>query len=83
MERNTSLDNQNINDYQVVEYIESTGTQYIDTGFIPNQDTSIELSLYTSQLGAQDFLVQVVQVMDMFMDYMMVLMQYGIIIIMI
>ena len=48
--------NQNINDYQEVEYIESTGTQYIDTGFIPNQDTSIELSLYTSQLGAQDFL---------------------------
>lgn len=26
-----------------VEYIESTGTQYIDTGVIPNQDTSIEI----------------------------------------
>lgn len=26
-------------EYQEVEYIESTGTQYIDTGFIPNQDT--------------------------------------------
>lgn len=24
-----------------VEYIESTGTQYIDTGFVPNQDTRI------------------------------------------
>lgn len=26
-----------------VEYIESTGTQYIDTGFKPNQDTRVEL----------------------------------------
>ena len=29
--------------YQEVEYIESTGTQYIDTGFIANQDTAVEL----------------------------------------
>ena len=29
--------------YTEVEYIESTGTQYIDTGFIPNQDTKVEL----------------------------------------
>ena len=28
-------------EYQEVEYIESTGTQYIDTGFKPNQDTGI------------------------------------------
>ena len=27
--------------YQQVEYIKTTGTQYIDTGFIPNQDTRI------------------------------------------
>ena len=27
--------------YQQVEYIESTGSQYIDTGFIPNQDTRV------------------------------------------
>lgn len=27
--------------YQEVEYLESTGTQYIDTEFIPNQDTRI------------------------------------------
>ena len=26
-----------------VEYLESTGTQYIDTGFIPNQDTGIDI----------------------------------------
>ena len=30
-------------EYQEVEYIESTGTQYIDTGVKPNQDTSVEL----------------------------------------
>lgn len=29
--------------YQRVEYIRSSGTQYIDTGFTPNQDTSVEL----------------------------------------
>ena len=27
--------------YTLIEYIESTGTQYIDTGFKPNQDTSV------------------------------------------
>lgn len=30
---------------EYVEYIESTGTQYIDTGFIPNQDTKIEMEV--------------------------------------
>jgi hypothetical protein len=29
--------------YQRVEYIESTGTQYIDTGFKPNQNTKVEI----------------------------------------
>ena len=29
--------------YTQLEYLESTGTQYIDTGVIPNQDTSVEL----------------------------------------
>ena len=29
--------------YTRLEYIESTGTQYIDTGFIPNQDTRIDM----------------------------------------
>lgn len=41
--------------YKQVEYIESNGTQYIDTGFIPNQDTSVELHFSTSKLGNQDF----------------------------
>lgn len=27
--------------YMELEYIESTGTQYIDTGFVPNQDTRV------------------------------------------
>lgn len=26
-----------------IKYLESTGTQYIDTGIVPNQDTSVEL----------------------------------------
>ena len=30
-------------EFQEVEYIESTGTQYIDTGFTPNQNTKTEL----------------------------------------
>ena len=30
-------------EYQQVEYIKSTGTQYIDTGFIPNSNTTIEM----------------------------------------
>lgn len=29
--------------YNEVEYIESTGTQYIDTGFKPNQDTRLDI----------------------------------------
>jgi len=32
-------------DYQLVEYIESTGTQYIDTGYIPKTNTKLELTL--------------------------------------
>ena len=31
--------------YTQVEYIESTGTQYIDTGFTPNQDTKIVIDM--------------------------------------
>lgn len=33
------------NDLVVLEYIESTGTQYIDTGFKPNQDTKISITV--------------------------------------
>ena len=31
--------------YQEVEYIENTGTQYIDTGYVPNPNTEIETKL--------------------------------------
>lgn len=41
------------NEYQQVEYIESTGTQYIDTGFIPTQNTKIEMD-YTSTKTVED-----------------------------
>ena len=34
------------NEYTRLEYIESTGTQYIDTEFKPNQDTRVILSAY-------------------------------------
>ena len=33
--------------YTQVDYIESSGTQYIDTGFIPNQDTSVYAKIST------------------------------------
>lgn len=36
------------NEYQEVEYIESTGTQYIDTTYIPNSNTKIEMKLSNS-----------------------------------
>ena len=32
-------------EYQQVEYIESTGTQYIDTGVIPNNETGLKIKL--------------------------------------
>lgn len=35
--------------YMELEYIESTGTQYIDTGFKPNQDTRVILDVQLSQ----------------------------------
>lgn len=34
-----------------VEYIESSGTQYIDTGFAPNQDTSIIMDVQPLKTG--------------------------------
>ena len=35
--------------YQQVEYIESTGTQHIDTAFVPNQDTKIMLEIMPTE----------------------------------
>lgn len=39
--------------YTLLEYIESDGTQYIDTGFKPNQDTKVVLDFYSS--GASSY----------------------------
>lgn len=33
--------------YTNIEYLESTGTQYIDTGFIPNQNTGFDIDFIT------------------------------------
>lgn len=38
------------NQYKEVSYIESTGTQYIDTEFMPNQKTSVEI--YGNQISS-------------------------------
>lgn len=37
-------------EYTQVDYIESTGTQYIDTLFYPNQDTKVEITFETLTL---------------------------------
>ncbi len=39
------LQTENNEEYTVLEYIESTGTQYIDLGFNPNENTKIEIEL--------------------------------------
>lgn len=38
-------------EYQEVEYIESTGPAYIDTGFVPNTNTKIDIEFETIQKG--------------------------------
>lgn len=44
-------------EYQEVAYIESTGTQYIDAGLIPNQDTRVVAEhLYTKQPQNRGFI---------------------------
>ena len=53
------------NEYQEVEYIESSGTQYIDTSYIPNQDTLINCHInMTSYNGNDVFFGQRVAYMD-------------------
>lgn len=50
---NWLLNNNKFNkEYQEVEYIESTGTQYIDTEYYPNQDTKFELKYYLLEAGS-------------------------------
>ena len=36
-------------EYQKIEYLESTGTQYIDTGFVPNQNSGINIDFYVTR----------------------------------
>lgn len=38
--------------YTEVQYIQSTGTQYVDTGFKPNQDLRVLIKLSTSETGS-------------------------------
>lgn len=42
--------------YEVLEYIESTGTQYIDTGVIPNQDTKVEMEVMFNDVTSAECL---------------------------
>lgn len=37
--------------YQQLTYIESTGTQYIDSGFVPNQDTKVYCKFQLTKIG--------------------------------
>ena len=39
--------------YKRLEYIQSTGTQYIDTGFVPNQDTRVLMDITPSATTTQ------------------------------
>lgn len=43
--------------YTQVEYIEATGTQYIDTGFVPNQDTRILCEAICEVTGSSNWLL--------------------------
>ena len=40
------------NDYVFLDYLQSTDKQYIDTGFIPNQDTKVYCKFQLSSIGA-------------------------------
>ena len=45
--------------YTQVEYIGSTGTQYINTGFIPNQGTRVVMEIYapaTSNTSSSEYI---------------------------
>lgn len=42
--------------YTQLEYIESTGTQYIDTGFVPNQDTRVVIKAKCPVSSSTNFL---------------------------
>lgn len=41
--------------YTRLEYVESNGGQYIDTGFVPNQDTRVKMSILASGLSGETY----------------------------
>jgi len=41
-------------EYTEVEYIESTGTQYIDTKYVPNANTAVEVQYQITDLGNEE-----------------------------
>lgn len=41
--------------YTKLEYIESDGNHYIDTGFVPNQDTRVKMSILASGLSGETY----------------------------
>lgn len=44
-------------EYQRVDYIESSGTQYINTNYIPNSNTKYELNIKFNELGIISYLI--------------------------
>ena len=42
-QKQENVDSHVTDEYKEVEYLESTGTQYIDTGYFPNSNTKIEI----------------------------------------
>ena len=41
--------------YTNINYLESDGTQFIDTGFVPNQDTRVKMSILASGLSGETY----------------------------
>lgn len=52
IERETKPASRLPEDYTEVQYIQSSGTQYVDTGFKPNQDSRVLIKLSTSETGS-------------------------------
>lgn len=44
-------------EYAILEYIASSGTQYIDTGFVPNQDTRVVMEVEFAIKGVNEFIM--------------------------
>ena len=52
LERRRALMSQNTEKYIFVEYIQSTGKEWIDTGFIPNGNTRVEIDFQLMSITA-------------------------------